>query len=162
MKQLTVALLLISLLACSSPKQMSTYYQCYSSDSVNLYAMKSTEAPSIVIPASDTFYATKETNTYRIVNYHGHAGYVVSRHFLSEIDIKRLKEPIPVLKAPKPKTAKERAREEYDKSVKSMSNRSDSIANINGSGGSVQVKGYYRKNGTYVAPYTRSAPSRRK
>jgi hypothetical protein len=28
-------------------------------------------------------------------------------------------------------------------------------------GGTVQVKGYYRKNGTYVRPYTRSAPSRR-
>jgi hypothetical protein len=26
--------------------------------------------------------------------------------------------------------------------------------------GQVQVRGYYRKNGTYVQPYTRSAPSR--
>lgn len=30
------------------------------------------------------------------------------------------------------------------------------------SGGPVHVKGYYRKNGTYVKPYTRSAPSRRR
>lgn len=29
------------------------------------------------------------------------------------------------------------------------------------SGGSVQVHGYTRSNGTYVAPHTRSAPSRR-
>lgn len=29
------------------------------------------------------------------------------------------------------------------------------------SGGTVQVKGYYRKNGTYVRPHTRSAPRRR-
>lgn len=29
------------------------------------------------------------------------------------------------------------------------------------SGGSVHVKGYTRKNGTYVAPHTRSAPRRR-
>lgn len=28
-------------------------------------------------------------------------------------------------------------------------------------GGSVQVKGYYRKDGTYVRPHTRSAPKRR-
>lgn len=27
-----------------------------------------------------------------------------------------------------------------------------------GGGGTVQVRGYYRKNGTYVAPHTRSAP----
>jgi hypothetical protein len=30
-----------------------------------------------------------------------------------------------------------------------------------GSGGTVNVKGYYRKNGTYVRPHTRSAPTRR-
>lgn len=29
------------------------------------------------------------------------------------------------------------------------------------SGGRVQVRGYYRKNGTYVSPHTRSAPRRR-
>ncbi|MEO4872790.1 hypothetical protein ABHZ33_09370, partial [Bacteroides uniformis] len=29
-------------------------------------------------------------------------------------------------------------------------------------GGTVQVKGYYRKDGTYVKPHTRRAPSRRK
>lgn len=29
------------------------------------------------------------------------------------------------------------------------------------SGRSVNVKGYYRKNGTYVKPYTRSSPSRK-
>ena len=30
-----------------------------------------------------------------------------------------------------------------------------------GSGGTVNVKGYYRKNGTYVQPHTRSSPSHR-
>ena len=29
------------------------------------------------------------------------------------------------------------------------------------SGGTVHVKGYYRKNGTYVRPHTRSSPRRR-
>lgn len=31
-----------------------------------------------------------------------------------------------------------------------------------GTGGPVNVQGYYRKNGTYVRPHTRSAPSRRR
>jgi len=31
-----------------------------------------------------------------------------------------------------------------------------------GTGGPVHVRGYYRKNGTYVSPHTRSAPSRRR
>jgi hypothetical protein len=33
------------------------------------------------------------------------------------------------------------------------------FAGNKGGGGSVHVRGYYRKNGTYVAPHTRSAPS---
>lgn len=33
--------------------------------------------------------------------------------------------------------------------------------NYTPSGGTVQVKGYYRKDGTYVRPHTRSAPRRR-
>lgn len=34
------------------------------------------------------------------------------------------------------------------------------VSKIN-AGGTVNVKGYYRKNGTYVKPHTRSAPTRR-
>jgi hypothetical protein len=41
-------------------------------------------------------------------------------------------------------------------SVKSSSSKSSS------SGGAVSVKGYYRKDGTYVRPHTRSAPKRKK
>jgi hypothetical protein len=36
-----------------------------------------------------------------------------------------------------------------------------SSSSYSGSSGTVNVKGYYRKNGTYVSPHTRSAPSRR-
>lgn len=49
------------------------------------------------------------------------------------------------------------ARSTYTPSVSSPS----SLPPTN-SGGSVQVKGYYRKDGTYVRPHTRSAPGRRK
>lgn len=43
----------------------------------------------------------------------------------------------------------------------SKSSGSSSAASSSSGGGTVQVKGYYRKDGTYVAPHTRSA-SRRK
>ncbi len=41
------------------------------------------------------------------------------------------------------------------------SSTSNSYRSSSSSGGSVNVKGYYRKNGTYVKPHTRSSPKRR-
>lgn len=49
-------------------------------------------------------------------------------------------------------------------SLKTSSNSSSRNYNSSSSstGGSVSVKGYHRKDGTYVKPHTRSAPSRRR
>lgn len=41
------------------------------------------------------------------------------------------------------------------------SSKTKSSSSTYGGGGTVNVKGYYRKNGTYVSPHTRSAPTRR-
>jgi endonuclease YncB( thermonuclease family) len=41
------------------------------------------------------------------------------------------------------------------------STRADTSASPSSSSGRVQVRGYYRKDGTYVRPHTRSAPRRR-
>jgi hypothetical protein len=50
----------------------------------------------------------------------------------------------------------------YSTSTKKNTNNYSSSKSYSGSsGGSVNVKGYYRKNGTYVRPHTRSAPKRR-
>jgi hypothetical protein len=49
--------------------------------------------------------------------------------------------------------------------VKTSTNRSSynySSGSTRSSGGSVSVKGYHRKDGTYVRPHTRSASSRRR
>ncbi|RPE05612.1 hypothetical protein EGT74_24865 [Chitinophaga lutea] len=47
---------------------------------------------------------------------------------------------------------------EYNKKKSSI--QSSSLSGTS-TGGSVQVKGYYRKDGTYVRPHTRSAPTRK-
>lgn len=50
----------------------------------------------------------------------------------------------------------------YSTSKQNISSSSSSSRSYqSSSGGSVNVKGYYRKNGTYVKPHTRSAPKRR-
>jgi len=41
------------------------------------------------------------------------------------------------------------------------SSKTKSSSSTYSGGGTVNVKGYYRKNGTYVSPHTRNAPSRR-
>ncbi|MFC6223409.1 hypothetical protein ACFP2F_09170 [Hymenobacter artigasi] len=46
-------------------------------------------------------------------------------------------------------------------STKSTSTYNSSSSSSKSSGGPVHVKGYTRKNGTYVQPHTRSAPRRR-
>jgi len=43
----------------------------------------------------------------------------------------------------------------------SSKTKNSSSNSSSGSGGTVNVNGYYRKNGTYVKPYTRSAPTRK-
>ncbi len=48
-----------------------------------------------------------------------------------------------------------------DSSTHIQSSRTSTYTPARSSGGTVQVKGYYRKNGTYVRPHTRSAPRRR-
>ncbi|MCW3161406.1 hypothetical protein [Chryseobacterium oryctis] len=52
---------------------------------------------------------------------------------------------------------------DYTKSTKTTNSSNYNYKSENvGSGGTVHVKGYYRSNGTYVKPHTRSSPSRRK
>ena len=53
-----------------------------------------------------------------------------------------------------------KSRRTYNRPTYSSSYRSSSSSRSSSSGGSVQVKGYYRKDGTYVRPHTRRRPSR--
>lgn len=59
-------------------------------------------------------------------------------------------------------TCSDNSRSTTTESLYSSPRKSSSSSYRSSSSGSVQVKGYYRKNGTYVAPHTRSAPRRRR
>ncbi|MDR0510705.1 MAG: hypothetical protein LBH06_06405 [Rikenellaceae bacterium] len=62
-----------------------------------------------------------------------------------------------------PKERKDPATKEITASETSISNSATSkSSNSSYGGGSVSVRGYYRKDGTYVRPHTRSTSSRRK
>ncbi|MDI5888528.1 hypothetical protein [Flavobacterium yafengii] len=49
----------------------------------------------------------------------------------------------------------------YSRKSKSSSKNCNSSSSRSSSGGTVHVKGYTRKDGTYVRPHTRSAPKRK-
>lgn len=49
----------------------------------------------------------------------------------------------------------------YSSKTNSSSTNYNNSSTKNSSGGAVQVKGYTRKDGTYVRPHTRSAPKRK-
>ena len=49
----------------------------------------------------------------------------------------------------------------YSSRSSTSSNSRSSSSNYSSPGKTVNVKGYYRKNGTYVRPHTRSAPRRK-
>lgn len=55
----------------------------------------------------------------------------------------------------------QREKAEESNTYKARSSESSSTYKP-GTGGPVQVRGYYRKNGTYVSPHTRSSPGRRR
>ncbi len=69
----------------------------------------------------------------------------------------------PPMEAADPREAADTGRDASERSTvererSSSSSRGGSIKSS--SGGPVRVKGYYRKDGTYVAPHTRSRPRR--
>jgi len=68
---------------------------------------------------------------------------VNTENSIEKMDSTLIVEPIPIKPSPSP-------------------NKVSSSSTNPTSGGSVQVKGYYRKDGTYVKPNTRKAPTKRK
>lgn len=100
-----------------------------------------TNAIDTIQPGDSIKIIDKTTSYFKIV-YNDKTGYI----YTNEIDITEY----PALNFLNPSYLRT--------SIKSNSNYSTSSS----SGGNVSVKGYYRKDGTYVKPHTRKSPSRRK
>lgn len=102
---------------------------------------------SEVIPSETTVYLTNQNKKNLIVTYKNRKWKTQKKYFSSFVskdnyqDVKKYN---------------------YSNSNSSNYNSYKSSSSQSSSSGTVNVKGYYRKNGTYVKPHTRSAPSRRK
>lgn len=140
LKFIVILIFSVSLFSCSS-----LYYVGEISEPINVYEIRDTNSTvSYVVPAGSKVLTKKKSKKYQYIIYENYKGYVYNPNYLnyrkynSSID--------GVLygySSSKPKGTKS-----YNSSYSSKS-----------SGGSVNVKGYYRKNGTYVKPHTRSKAS---
>lgn len=153
-------LLFFSLLASIFFTSCSRHYVCYNDLPLPVYTDESLSSQSYVIPSSQPFAVSSKARKVRKVTFNRATGYLsryypfrskrrVSKRFYERFVINNV--------YVAPTTV---ANKSASTSPSVSMPRSSSSSHTPGSG-TVNVKGYYRKDGTYVRPHTRSAPKRR-
>jgi hypothetical protein len=129
----------VSLFSCSS-----IYYVGETTEPINVYAIvDTTSIISYTIPVGSLVLTQKKSKKYHYVIYETYKGYVYNPNYKN---YHRYNSSIDGIL--------------YGYSTTKTSSSSSYNSSSSSSGGSVNVKGYYRKNGTYVSPHTRSSPGR--
>lgn len=133
-KSLLYLVLLLSVISCTN------YYTVLLQEDTPLYSKSNSETSTTVIPRGTEVYLSSKPNrkNYRKIKWGNYYGW-----------------------------AKNPQHSTYSNYTKTSSYTSPTVSSgfsystASSSGGSVSVKGYTRKDGTYVRPHTRSAPRRR-
>ncbi len=128
---------IISFFSCSS-----IYYVGETIEPINVYTIIDTNSTiSSTIPVGSLVLTQKKSKKYHFVIYETYKGYVYNPNYKNY--------------------------HKYNSSIDGIlfgySSKKPSNLwryNSSSSGGSVSVKGYFKKNGTYVSPHTRSSPGR--
>lgn len=155
MKKLLI-LILLGVISCASPRYdtQKYYSEYYHTDGYYVYPTDDINStPIVYIPPGNTAHSrSRKHMKYLKVYYGSHHGYVLNRRFKRhKTHYRKIPENIYV---------------EQDKNYVSWIQNftppqtKEKSTYYPSTGGTVNVKGYYRKNGTYVRPYTRRAPSR--
>jgi len=138
MKTIIILIFTLSLCSCSS-----TYFVGETTEPTKLYSVTDTVSSiAYTIPTGTTILIQRKLKKYHYVIIEGYRGYIYNpgyknyHKYNSELD--------GVIYG-------------YT-TVKPAKKNSYTSNSSTPSGGSVNVKGYYRKNGTYVSPHTRSSP----
>lgn len=119
----------------------TNYYTVILNEDTNLYQQSNESSLITTIPKDTKVYLSNKSNkkNYKKIKWANHLGWAYNPNYTSYSSY------IP--------TSNSTPTSSYYNYSSSTSSKS--------SGGSVQVKGYTRKDGTYVRPHTRSAPKRR-
>lgn len=151
MKRILCILLFIQFILSSCT---SNYFLCETDVPVKLYASPSISSTHIDIPVEKNLISIGGYKKYRKVKYGNHEGYVYKTKFKLEKKIIHLTDWVYDFE-----TLEYKYSPSYNTNSNSLKYSSKSTST---NSGTVHVKGHYRKNGTYVKPYTRKAPSRRR
>jgi hypothetical protein len=129
-------ILLLLLFAFTTTSCVNYYNVTVNADTI-LYSTQNDESSSIykVSSGSSVYIKGKKNKKYRKIKYGNYIGWAYYPQYTKPSHNSSI-------------------------STSSSSSRSSST-NYSSPGKTVNVKGYYRKNGTYVSPHTRSAPRRR-
>lgn len=135
MKRLILLMLLLMLTSC-----VTNYYSVIVTEDTKLYSDKFLNEPVITIPKDSEVFISDKKSKKKKITYGTYSGWAYKPSFRSS--------------SYKP---------ESKNSTSSYVPKSSSYSTPSSSAGkTVQVKGYTRKDGTYVKPHTRSAPRRKK
>ena len=144
MKRILILLLIALFTSCN------TYYNLSNIEDIYLYNSpnKSDNTEIILIPAGTYYYTTIVKKRFRKAKYGNLKGYIYNPYFDNPYY------------TPTPKVT-----ESYSSKNDNSTTKNNSTYDYSSTSYSrpktVNVKGYYRKNGTYVSPHTRSAPRRK-
>ena len=131
----------------------TNYYLVSSGEETPVYSQPDVNNSTAIIPANRTFiyWGKGKRAKTKYGRIYGYSSYLTSWRKLAKLNKKQLTA----------LTFKDDAGYSYNQvSNSTYGGRTSSKTSSNSSGGTVQVKGYTRKDGTYVRPHTRSAPRR--
>jgi len=140
---------------CSPSNQHSSgknvYYIVVADTVIVVYQYNNSDIPIGTIPAERQFIIKDINQEYQPIEFGSNKGFVRKRLLTIMYNFKpsRLKDYVYSY------------RDSTYTYVKGYNKGRSKSSETTSSGGTVQVKGYYRKDGTYVQPYTRRSPSKK-
>lgn len=144
MKRKGLSLVMIIFFLSFFTSCVTNYYTMYTTeDAVVFRNSKESTITKVIIPKGSSIYVTKGNSERSKVKWNNYYGWIRNSSY-SHYKPDNLVSAVSL-----------------DSSYTSPGSKVSNYPSGSASGGTVQVKGYYRKNGTYVKPHTRSAPRRR-
>lgn len=137
MKKLSLILLLLILNSCAN-----NYYFVNIDEDTTIFTSKNEKESVTIIPKGSGAYINRSDKKARKLKWRNFKGWAINPRYSN-----------PIFSSNSDNNNSNRSNSSNSSYTKSSTKAS--------TGGTVNVKGYTRKNGTYVAPHTRSAPRRR-
>lgn len=137
MKKFSLILLVLILNSCAT-----NYYFVNIDEDTTIYTSQNGKESVTVIPKGSGAYINRSDKKARKLKWEKFKGWAINPAYSNSI-------------------FSSNSNSNSSDNTKSSKNSYTKSSRRTSSGGTVQVKGYTRKNGTYVAPHTRSAPRRR-